>query len=581
MPGEQVFRLPPLQLPGVADAPDERFGALRLFAERARAVDRQFVLDASNGAAVADICRRLDGLPLAIELAAARVKLLGVQALRNRLGERLRLLTTGTRDALPRHQTLRAALEWSHGLLSPEEQTVLRRLAVFVGGFTLELAQKVAADGGTGDALDEWTVLDVLGALVDKSMVSVDPGEPVRYRLLETLRVFAGERLAAAGETDAVRRGHARAVAELFAAVDEARWGDAGTVSAGEMKRLLQPEVDNARSALDWAVDHADWPVAITLAGAAAATFEQLAMLRDFLPTLSMLRAHLDEAPASAQVNLLWRLGTGGIQGGMGHEELHRVKAEAVARARAAGFRRRLQAVLASLGFTLARRGDLEATESILAELRSLERADDPAYIRGQRLTVEMMVHEHRNDLEQVVASLGAQRAVLLGAPDESLPLMYCESNLVTYLNSLGRHAEAADLGLGLLARPDLPRSFLLTPCMTAYALASIGRPGEALEVLRRHRSELASSPIGVNSGEALAMLCLAGGRLADAVRIDAALERDIRKSGAKPHPFTLAFRARLHAALDAAQVHPDDLRRWQAEGQALSNAGAVDLALR
>ena len=116
---------------------------------------------------------------------------------------------------------------------------------------------------------------------------------------------------------------------------------------------------------------------------------------------------------------------------------------------------------------------------------------------------------------------------------------------------------------------------------MTAYALAAIGRQDEALEVLRRRRSEIAAVPIRVNSGESLAMLCLAGGRLADAVRIDAALERDIRKSGAKPHPFTHAFRARLQAAVEAAQVDPGDLRRWQAEGQALSDAGAVDLALR
>ncbi len=355
--GEQIFTLQPLALPRANDAPDERFGALQLFAERARAVDRRFVLDASNGPLVADICRQLDGLPLAIELAAARVNLLGVQGLRDRLSDRLQLLTTGSHDVPQRHQTLRAALEWSHSLLSPAEQAVLRRLGVFVGGFTLELAQQVAADDASG-SLDSWAVLDALGTLVDRSLVSVDAGEPVRYRLLETMRVFALEQLATAGETAALRARHARAVANLFATVDESRWGDNGKASASEVAQRLQPEIDNARAALDWAVEAADWALAITLAGAAAPLYVQLGLIGELLPRLNAMRAHSILHHASAQVNLLWRLGTFGIQGGMSHEELQRVKQEAVARARAAGFRRRLQTVLAAFGFTLARRGD-------------------------------------------------------------------------------------------------------------------------------------------------------------------------------------------------------------------------------
>ncbi|HWL75253.1 MAG TPA: AAA family ATPase, partial [Burkholderiaceae bacterium] len=251
--GEQIFTLQPLALPRANDAPDERFGALQLFAERARAVDRRFVLDASNGPVVADICRQLDGLPLAIELAAARVNLLGVHGLRDRLSNRLQLLTTGSHDVPQRHQTLRAALEWSHSFLGPAEQAVLRRLGVFVGGFTLDLAQQVAADGESG-SLDSWAVLDALGTLVDRSLVSVDAGEPVRYRLLETMRVFALEQLATAGETAALRARHARVLADLFATIDESRFGDNGKASASEVAQRLQPEIDNARAALDWAV---------------------------------------------------------------------------------------------------------------------------------------------------------------------------------------------------------------------------------------------------------------------------------------------------------------------------------------
>jgi predicted ATPase/DNA-binding winged helix-turn-helix (wHTH) protein len=578
--GEQVFQVPPLALPSAIDVPDERFGALRLFAERARATDRQFRLDSTNGVAVADICRELDGLPLAIELAAARVKLLGVQGLRERLGQRLRLLTGGVRDALPRHQTLRAALEWSHGLLNPAEQAVLRRVGVFVGGFTLELAQQVACDLNSSE-LDEWTVLDALASLVDRSLVSVDAGEPVRYRLLETMRVFALEQLERAGETAAWRTRHARAMADLFAAVDESRWGDEGTASASEATERLRPEIENARAALDWSVQTSDWATAITLAGAGTALYVQLGLGREVLPILRALRPHLDGAPPSAQVNLLWRLGTLGVQDGMPHDELQRIKSEAVAKARAGGFRRRLQTTLAALGFTHARRGDLAAAEHVGAELRALERPSDPAYVRGLRLSVEMMVHEQRDDFEQVVASLGAQRAILYGTPDEAVPLMTCESNLVLYLNVLGRFEEAAVLGASLVARPDLPRTFIFTICSTAYALAALGRLDEALALMRTRRREIAEAPIGVNSAESLAMLCLAGGRLRDAVLIDAAADRQAAGARGKPHPLTRAFRARLQAALSKGNVAADDIDRWRQEGASLSDEGAVDLALR
>ncbi len=187
-----------------ADA--QRCGAVALFVERAAAADPRFRLTTDMLPAVADVCTRLDGIPLAIELAAARVPLLGVDGLRARLDERFRLLTAGARTVLRRHQTLRAALEWSHGLLGEQEQVVFRRLGACAGGFTLELAQQLAADG----ALDEWAVLDALGQLVDKSLVMAEGAGVPRYRLLETTRAFAVERLAASGEMPAVLRRHAQ-----------------------------------------------------------------------------------------------------------------------------------------------------------------------------------------------------------------------------------------------------------------------------------------------------------------------------------------------------------------------------------
>lgn len=236
---EQVQRLEPLDVG--AD------GALALFEARTRAVQPWFKLDATNQADVADICRRLDGIPLAIELAAARVPLLGVDGLRQRLDQRFRLLTASPRDAPARQQTLHAALAWSHGLLEADEQRVFRRLGRFMGGFGLAAVQAVAADDGE----DEWSVLDTLGALVDKSLVIADPDPTPRYRLLESTRAFALEQLEAAGESRTVARRHAQALIDQMDPF-------LGTWVQGQLRSdtVLPPllrELDNLRAAVAWA----------------------------------------------------------------------------------------------------------------------------------------------------------------------------------------------------------------------------------------------------------------------------------------------------------------------------------------
>jgi len=266
---EQRVPLGPLSLPSEATTGAAgRAGAVELFAARAHGVEPRFVLDDDNVGAVVDICRRLDGLPLAIELAAARVPLLGVEGLRNRLDDRFRLLTAGSRLALRRHQTLRAALDWSFGLLTRDEQTVFRRLGVFAGGFGLEAAQAVASDAAAAStassrapdaaepqghleevALDRWAVLEHLGALVDKSLVAVDPGDEPRYRLLESGRAFALEQLHASGETAAVMQRHAAAMLALFEGAYELQW----SLPARELRTRCLSDLDNLRAALSWA----------------------------------------------------------------------------------------------------------------------------------------------------------------------------------------------------------------------------------------------------------------------------------------------------------------------------------------
>ena len=209
--GERLWPVPPLGMPP-ADVPAERareYPSVRLLAERAQAVRPGFTIDDANVAAVATICRQLDGMPLAIELAAARLRAMSPDQVADRLGDRFRLLTAGSRTALPRHQTLRAVVEWSWDLLTDAERTLARRLSVFGGGATLAAAERVCA----GDGLAGHEVLAVLAGLVDKSLVEMDAGSgggDLRYRMLETVRAYGAEKLTAAGEDDRVGAAHTR-----------------------------------------------------------------------------------------------------------------------------------------------------------------------------------------------------------------------------------------------------------------------------------------------------------------------------------------------------------------------------------
>lgn len=200
LPGETLFQVSSLGLPhGDGPDPDDVAAAeaAQLFLARARAVCPPFTLDAASAPLVATVCRELDGIPLALELAAARLSVLALPQLVARLGDRFRLLTGGARTALPRHQTLRATMDWSYGLLAPHEQVLLRRLAVFAGGCTLDAAEAVCCD----DLLNPQAVLDTLACLVSKSLVQVEGlGERTRYHLLGTVRTYAAEALAAADE---------------------------------------------------------------------------------------------------------------------------------------------------------------------------------------------------------------------------------------------------------------------------------------------------------------------------------------------------------------------------------------------
>ena len=254
---ERVFRLEALAVPPgpLPAAQAGQFGAVALFTDRAQAADARFALTDANAPAVIALCAALDGLALAIELAAARVPMFGVQRLAASMQDRLQLLTASRDRAAPaRHQTLRAAVEWSHGLLNEREQAVFRRLSVFAGSASLALIQRVVADPQAG-GLDEWTVLDALSALVDRSLVavvgSVDDAQP-RYRLLASPRALALEQLQAAGEQETLRRRHALALAELYDQHWYTRYS--GAMRVDEWKREIELDAANATDAMAWAV---------------------------------------------------------------------------------------------------------------------------------------------------------------------------------------------------------------------------------------------------------------------------------------------------------------------------------------
>ena len=247
--GEVSWRVPSLSVT------DE---AIELFADRARRARPDFAVDNDNAAAVGEVCRRLDGMPLAIELAAARVRALSVAEILDGLRDRFRLLTGGARTAVRRQQTLRASVDWSHALLTEPERVLFRRLAVFLGGFDLDAAQAVA---GGGD-VERYQVLDLLSLLVDKSLVVAEnSGGRTRYRLLETVRQYALDKLAESGEADAVRARHRDYYTAMAAVLD---------VPAGSdyEQRVEQAEIemDNLRAAFGWSRENFDVELALALA---------------------------------------------------------------------------------------------------------------------------------------------------------------------------------------------------------------------------------------------------------------------------------------------------------------------------
>ena len=276
--GESVYRVPPLDVPAPGQAaPDTimQYSAVELFVARTKALNAGFSPHAEDLASIAAICRHLDGMPLAIELAAASAAALGIAQVAAGLRDRFALLTRGRRTALPRQRTLRATLDWSYELLPETERRLLRRLGVFAGGFTVDSAAAVMADAG----LDAAMVTDCIANLVTKSLIVLDPTPGVtRWTLLETIRAYALEKLAESDESDDAQRRHAVFFRDLFA--PQAR-GARSSLSDEDLARRVR-EIDNVRAALDWSFSPAgDQAIGVELTAAYSPVWQHLSLMSE------------------------------------------------------------------------------------------------------------------------------------------------------------------------------------------------------------------------------------------------------------------------------------------------------------
>jgi predicted ATPase/DNA-binding winged helix-turn-helix (wHTH) protein len=534
MKGEQVFAVRSLTLPETTELEDIRGSeAVRLFVDNARLVLPDFEVTADNASAIAEICRRLDGIALAIELAASRVRVLSVEDIRARLDDRFRLLTGGTR-ALPRHQTLLATMQWSHDLLTPPQQALFRRLAVFAGGCTLAAAADVA-----GEDADEYDVLELLTALHDKSLLLVDRDSQAqpRYRMLETVRQYAEERLNEIGESDSVRNRHllhyvalSEQAAPQMRGKDQAAW-----------YAILRHEQENLVAAHAWCA-HAPQggSLALRLAGATYrhwAYSEQCDRGNRLAVAALKLAGTETESKAGCEVvgSLFWfALKTGRFA------ELRPLAERHLALARRIGHTPSIIEGLRAVAISLGTLREHSSAIPYLEEARDLAGATGDA-----------------SRLELVMSSLAGcyQGAGNLAAAEA----LYRDS-LLTRSPRDNAHGRAVML------------------CNFACLLIATERPQEARVVLTESRS--LTKMIGYKgmvecATDVAAALASSLDQHAMAARLNGAMLRQLEESGVRHDPMDEAFFASWLARSRAA-IGDSDFEAARAAGWALTYPGAM-----
>jgi predicted ATPase/class 3 adenylate cyclase len=573
---EQVFRLPSLTVPAIGEITSEtalETGAVRLFVERTKAADPKFVLDDRSAPTVAAICRRLDGIPLAIEMAAARASLLGVDNLAQKLDERFRMLTGGRRTALPRQQTLRATLDWSYSLLTERERTVLRRLSIFNGGFTLEAASAVVAD----TEIDEFGVIDLLSHLVARSLVVVDNVEGgTRFRLLETTRAYALERLAQTGEMQATERRHG----SYFHAFFDRGYDEFLRLSDRDWSQRYAPERDNLRTALDWAFgEGGDVKLGIALAGVSWRLWWQLSLFAEARQRLDAIVANVTGATPRTAARFWMAVG-------MMSSEASRSRATAAYERAIEHFRQADDPI--GVGETLLHlirirvTATVTETGALLAEAEPLiERSGSPrlqvrlAMVRGVVALAAgdfPVARTHLNTGLALARTAGSERDVLI--------MLNTLADTSWALGDLdGAIADTREV-IARLRQSQLPTTYTLGYALAnlAGALTERGDLEEAISVAREAMLVLRDE--GSYWFLDHVALCVAlGGNVDDAARLEGFCNAAFRAQGDERSPNEARLRARLLDLLHD-RLTPDALERLLAEGAKLSEEEACRLAV-
>lgn len=565
--GEAVVRLAPLGVPRQRDltpAQAIEYGAVALLCKRAAEVDRRFRLDAANVASVIGICNRLDGLPLAIEMAAVRVATLGVAEVDGLLEQRLRLSAGrghGVRDG---HATLHDTYEWSHALLTVHEQTAFRRLEPFLGSFSAELAQRVAADDAPGSEFGPWEVLEALAALVDKSLVQRCDDGSGRFRLLESARDYARSRLHAAGEYEAVQRRHARAVAVFVGRASD----DAATMDDETWCRRYLPEADNARAALPRCVADGEADDLARLVAALAMTDWMLCRQAEVLQLdvpLDLLRQAQPRLRAVACLELGWAHFSDGD---------HRLGVD---------LSREAQEIFAALGDTAL---EYRALAQLTRLLETVPGMADEAQAASQRmLALQDTPMPSRIRLQCAVSGglsprgeAAAERLESLGREAEHQGFdgiaAIAACNLTDTLLVAGRDAEVVQAAERAVRRHA--RASRACACMLhnkTLALVRLGRFDDALEAARQ--AFLMMPSVATALVDAFALAAARSGLPDDAAVLHGCSGRVRERLGHAPDPAEAAGIAETAARI-AVELPPARCRELMAIGASMTPGSAL-----
>jgi predicted ATPase/class 3 adenylate cyclase len=581
--GETIYRIPSLSLPAPTEVPGldaacaAEYGAIELFVARARAADAAFRLRDDNAPAIARVCRRLDGIALAIELAAARVRTLSPSQLHARLDQRLRLLTGGRRDAMPRQQTLRAAIDWSYDLLGERERSVLCAAGIFANGFTLEALEAVAS----GEDLDESEVFDALESLVDKSLVTADAGEErKRFHLLETVREYALEKLTSGGKREAVA---ARHLAHFQRLADRTELDHRRTGSDASFMSVLAPELDDLRAAMNWSLAGGDVRLGAALAAAVGHPWSRLGLGTEGIARLERFAASIGEHDAALLARVLAALAWLAANG-FRPVEAFDAAVRAIALARAAGSAETLVTALSYYAYASARLGRFAEASSALDEAEALAGATPALGRRLDQLELRAYVSQQSGEFDAAIRAWRDHRELLRASGNE-----YNEANATLNIaeveHALGNTAEAIDLARDLIPRA----SQLIGREQHANLLANLSGYLLALDDVPSARAAALES-IGLLAGADAesVVLSIALEHFALAVARQGQSERAARLQGYSDAAFGRAGYRREHTealthrsltALLEERLSAGERDRHAARGAALTPHQAIDEA--